>query len=331
MTHSSWEFRGVVRLTKVGTAFILAAVVLAIAAINTGNNALYIAVSLMLGTLLLSGLASKGGLKHLDAEIGGVGEVWAKRPADGTIRIRNRSRFWNVRDVVLTSDAFAAPVLIPVLPRGEVAIAVSFLFPRRGIAHLATIDSYTRYPFGFFVKKRRLRVESDMIVFPALLQEETERERFRAVIGEQTASGRPGPGGEIHSFREYVRGDSLRQVHWKKSASLGRWIMKQSEADAARTVHVVVDPYKSREVTDEEFEAMISAAATFIHDAVKRGLDVTLSLPRVTVRARESESAAGLFRALALVEPIHEPVHQILDRDAVLFTARAAVPQREVS
>ena len=32
-------------------------------------------------------------------------------------------------------------------------------------------------------------------------------------------------GTEIHSFREFVRGDSLRQVYWKKSASLGRWIM----------------------------------------------------------------------------------------------------------
>jgi uncharacterized protein (DUF58 family) len=151
------------------------------------------------------------------------------------------------------------------------------------------------------------------------------------VAGEQTTSGRPGPGGEIHSFREYVRGDSLRQVHWKKSASLGRWIMKQSEAEAARSVHVVVDPYKPREVSDEEYETMISAAATFLFDAVKRGFDVTLSLPRVTVRAREAESATPLFRALALVEPIHEPVHQVLDRDAVLFSARGAVPRREVS
>ena len=64
-TGHPWQFDGVVRLTRVGTTYILATVILAIAAINTGNNAIYIAVALMLGCLLLSGLASKGGLKHL--------------------------------------------------------------------------------------------------------------------------------------------------------------------------------------------------------------------------------------------------------------------------
>jgi uncharacterized protein (DUF58 family) len=109
-------------------------------------------------------------------------------------------------------------------------------------------------------------------------------------------------------------------VHWKKSASLGRWIMKQHEADAARSVLVVVDPYKPMQVSDEQFEEMVNAAATFIYHAVKRGLDVTLSLPRVTIRTREAEAAGSLFRALALLEPAYEPVYQFLERDAVFFS-----------
>ncbi len=316
-----FAFDGVVRLTKVGTTYIISTVILAVAAINTGNNAIYIAVALMLGCLLLSGIASKGGLKHLHAEILGLDEAWAGRPADGALRIRNDSRIWNVRDVVLTSEGFAAPVLIPVVPkRGEVTVAVPFLFPRRGLAHITTVDSYTRYPFGFFLKKRRLRVQSDVVVYPRIHNEEIARERFRPVTGEESNMARPGYGTEIHSFREYVRGDSLRQVHWKKSASLGRWIMKQHEADAARSVLVVVDPYKPRQVSDEQFEEMVSAAATFVYHAVRRGLDVTLSLPRVTIRTREAESAGPLFRALALLEPAYEPVYQFLERDAVFFS-----------
>jgi hypothetical protein len=105
--------------------------------------------------------------------------------------------------------------------------------------------------------------------------------------------------------------------------------MKQPEAETAHAVHVVVDPYKPRESTDEQLEEMISAAATFILDAVHRGFDVTLSLPRVAVRAREGENAAPLFRALALLEPVFEPVHLLLERDAVLFTI--APPPRERS
>ncbi|HEY0160294.1 MAG TPA: DUF58 domain-containing protein [Thermoanaerobaculia bacterium] len=317
----SFEFQGVVRLTKVGTTYILSTVILAVAAINTGNNAIYIAVALMLGCLMLSGLASKGGLKHLQAEIVALDEAWAGRPADGALRIRNDSRIWNVRDVVLVSDAFAEPALVPLIPRrSEVLVPVPFLFPRRGLAQVSAVDSYTRYPFGFFLKKRRLRVSSEVVVYPRILAEEQARERFRPVTGEATNTARPGSGSEIHSFRDYVRGDSLRQVHWKKSASLGRWIMKQHEADAARSVLVVVDPYKPRQASDEQFEEMVSAAATFLYYAVQRGLDVTLSLPRVTIRVREAEAAGALFRALALLEPAHEPVHQLLERDAILFS-----------
>ena len=321
MSRTDWEFNGVVRLTKVGTTYILATVILAISAINTGNNAIYIAVTLMLGCLLLSGIASKGGLKHLSVEIHSIDEAWAGRPADGSLRIRNDSRIWNVRDVVLVSEALAAPVLVPLVPkRGEATVTGAFLFPRRGLAHVSAIDSYTRYPFGFVLKKRRLRVSSDVVVYPRILADDGERERFRAVFGEESVAGRPGAGNEIHSFREYARGDSLRQVHWKKSASLGRWIMKQHEADAARSLHIVVDPYKPHGVTDEEFEEMIASAATLLYHAVRDGLDVMLALPRLTLRAREAEPAGPLFRALALLEAEHEPVHQLLERNSVLFS-----------
>lgn len=321
MSRRGFEFDGVVRLTKVGATYILATIVLAIAAVNTGNNALYIGVAFMLGSLLLSGIASKGGLKHLEVEIFGLDEAWVDRPAAGMLRVRNRSRIWNVRDVVLTSDSFEDALLVPLAPRrGDVSMPVHFVFRRRGLAHVGAIDSYTRYPFGFILKKRRMRVASEVVVFPRIAPETSELDRFRVSVGEHGGANRPGSGSELHSFREYVRGDSLRHVAWKKSASLGRWIMKQTELEAARSVHVVVDPFKPRAASDDQFEDMITAAATFIFDAVRRDLDVTLSLPRITVRAREGASASPLFRALALLEPSFEPVHQILERDSVVFS-----------
>ena len=316
----AWEFQGVVRLTKIGTTYILGTIVLAVAAINTGNNAIYIGVACMLGCLLLSGIASKGGLKHLHVEIGAHGkavdEAWAGKPANGTLRVRNGSRIWNVRDVVFVSPELAEPLLVPILlRRQELVLPVQFLFHRRGLAELKTLDSYTRYPFGFFLKKRRLRVQSEVVVYPRIHPENVVRERFRSVTGQETSEPRPGEGTEIHSFREYTRGDSLRHVHWKKSASLGRWIMKQNEAEGVHAIQVVVDPYKPRGVSGDAFEEMISDAATFIFDAITRGFEVTLSLPRADVRSRE-----GFFRTLALLEPAHEPVEMLVDRNAVYFS-----------
>jgi uncharacterized protein (DUF58 family) len=316
----SWHFDGVVRLTKVGTTYVLFTVVVGFAALNTGNNALYIGLTFMLGCLLLSGIASKSGLKHLAVEISGISEAWAARPSDARLRVVNRSRIWNVRDVVITSEELAQPLLLPIVERGsEVELTVQFLFAKRGRVQLRKLDLYTRYPFGFFLKKRRVRVESEVIVYPRLQSGDVARERFRPVSGEQSSANRVGPGSEIHSFRDYVRGDSLRHVAWKKSASLGRWIMKQTDLEAARVMHVVVDPYQRRGVSDDELEEMISAATTFVHHAARRGLEVILSLPRTTLRAKDANGAAAMFRALALLEPAREPVDQPLDRGTILF------------
>lgn len=323
MTTQAWQFDGVVRFTRVGTSFLVFTFVIGFAALNTGNNPLYIALTFMLGCLLLSGVASKGGLKHLAIELRGADEAWAGRPVSMVLRITNRSAIWNVRDIALVSDDLAEPVLIPIIGKRETLdVEASFLFRRRGIAHVQRVDLYTRYPFGFFLKKRRVRLSGDVVVFPRLLDEEEARARFRPIVGEHENSNRPGAGTEIHSFREYVRGDSLRHVYWKKSASLGRWIIKQTELDSARAVHVVFDPYKPPAASDEAFEELVSATATYLFHAARKGLTILFTMPRVTILASESESAGAAFRALALVEPAYEPVAQVIDQSSVVFGLR---------
>ncbi len=320
MTAAAWTFNGVVRLTRIGTTYVIFTIVIGFAALNTGNNALYIGLTFMLGCLVLSGIASKGGLKHLEVEITDVGDAWAGKPAPARLRVRNRSRIWNVRDVVVTAPDLPDAQLLPVIERKtEEKSVVAFVFHKRGRARLKTLDLYTRYPFGFFLKKRRVKIDSELIVYPRLLAEGPERDAFRPVTGEETTANRPGPGGEIHSFREYVEGDSMRHVYWKKSASLGRWVVKQTDAEATRSVHVVVDPYRPPGVSDELFEGMISAATTYVHEALQRGHDVVLSMPRHIIRSKDAHAAPAMFRALALLDAVYEPVYQTIEHGSVVF------------
>jgi len=313
-------FNGYVRLTRTGTAYLLFTLVIGFAALNTGNNALYIGLVFMLGCLLLSGMASKSGLRHLNVEVIDLHEAWAGKPSQARLRIENRSRLWNVRDVIVICPDLSEPIFIPQIPgRSELIVGAPFVFARRGRVELKTVELYTRYPFGFFLKKRRVRIDSEVVVFPRLLDQSVVADRFRAFTGQQNSANRPGPGSEIHSFRDYARGDSLRQVYWKKSASIGRWIVKQTDLESSRAVHVIVDPYRAMHVTDEQFETMISAAATFIEDVLARGADVVLTLPRNSVRVQQGQSAMPLFHALALVEPIYEPMYHAIDRGTVLF------------
>ena len=92
------------------------------------------------------------------------------------------------------------------------------------MTQLTRVDLYTRYPFGFFLKKRRPRLTGDVIVFPRLLGDDIPRDRFRPTQGELQSSNRIGGGTDIHSFRDYVRGSELKAagLDWRSSL-VARW------------------------------------------------------------------------------------------------------------
>src|SRR3954471_24549157 len=94
--------------------------------------------------------------------------------------------------------------------------------------------------------------------------------------------------------------------------------------EAGRSVHIVVDPFRPSNVSEEAFEEMISEAATFLDDALQSGLEVAFSIPHVTLRS-DRDGAVSMFRALALLEAAHEPVAQAVDRDSVIFTVTPGV------
>ena len=320
-----FEFDGVVRITRIGAGYLIFTTVLGFAALNTGNNSIYIGLAFMLGCLLLSGAASKGGLKHLRVEFVSAEEAWAGVAADGLLRIENDSPIWRVRDVVMTSPELAHPIYFPLLDRKrEQLVPALFLFARRGAVDIKEIDLYTRYPFGLFLKKRRMRLAGRLIVYPRLLETSSDHDRFRIAEGDNSSSNRIGSGSDVHGFREYVVGDSLRQLHWKKSASVGRWVMKQTDAETGRIVYVYVDPFLPGDALPEALETVISAAATYVHDALERDLEVILTLPGITIRGKAGEARRAIFEALALAEPSSQPMSGLPDRGAVVFSLRGA-------
>ncbi|HUF17667.1 MAG TPA: DUF58 domain-containing protein [Thermoanaerobaculia bacterium] len=323
MGNRSPEFKGVVRLTRIGMGYLAFTLVIGFAAINTGNNSLYIGLAFMLGGLIISGVASKGGLKRIEVEFVSVDEAWAGRPAVGILRATNSSRIWNVRDVLLISDELEEPLLFPLIPRGTtIQREAGFLFRRRGRLQFKTASLYTRYPFGLFLKKRRVSFVGEAIVYPGLLDPPLELLTADVLAGEKGRTERIGPGSEVHAFREYIRGDSLRQVHWKKSASIGRWIMKQTETESTQTIEVAVDTVMPPGATEEEFEQMISEAATYLHHAISSRLEVVLHTPAGTIRGGGDAARRPIFEALALLEPAGEGWGRWTDPQTVVFSLR---------
>jgi len=80
-------------VTKAGVIYVLVTLVIGIAALNTGNNLLYIVVAAMLAAILVSGVVSALVLRGLQLEVHLPEHVFAGRPVLARITLRNSRRF----------------------------------------------------------------------------------------------------------------------------------------------------------------------------------------------------------------------------------------------
>ena len=80
-------------VTRAGIVYALVTLVIGIAALNTGNNLLYIVVAAMLAAILVSGVVSAWVLRWLELDVRLPGHVFAGRPVAGRIVVRNPRRF----------------------------------------------------------------------------------------------------------------------------------------------------------------------------------------------------------------------------------------------
>lgn len=80
-------------VTRIGIAYVLVVLVIGVAALNTGNNLLYIVVAAMLGAIVISGSASALVLKHLELEVDLPTRIFARQPIVARITMSNRRRW----------------------------------------------------------------------------------------------------------------------------------------------------------------------------------------------------------------------------------------------
>jgi uncharacterized protein (DUF58 family) len=80
-------------VTRAGIIYALVTLVIGIAALNTGNNLLYIVVAAMLAAILVSGVVSAWVLRWLELDVQVPEHVFAGRAVAGRIVLRNPRRF----------------------------------------------------------------------------------------------------------------------------------------------------------------------------------------------------------------------------------------------
>jgi uncharacterized protein (DUF58 family) len=267
------DFR--LRLTFWGGGFLVAALVLGAAAVNTGNNALMAALGLALGAYVVSGTWSRQVLARVEARVTAPRDLFAGRPTVVEVELFNRSRWFPAYGLLLR-DAEDQPVLLErLLPTGSRRrYSVSRSFPRRGRVPLGPWRLEVLLPLGFFLKSKSLLAGQEVVVYPRLL----DRSRLD-VTGHGGGRvphqlGGRGREGEVTRLREYRDGDERRQVHWKQSARQQRPIVVERQRASEAPVVMVLDPRVSDPhdpVILEQFEELVSEVATRVVERLGRG------------------------------------------------------------
>ncbi|WDT77416.1 MAG: DUF58 domain-containing protein [Candidatus Manganitrophus sp.] len=306
-----------IRPTKEGWYFIALTFGIGFAAINTGNNLLYLLVALMLSIIIVSGLLSEQSLRWLTFSADPPPPALPGEPVSLLVRLRNeKSRFpsFSLRvDPVPGADlpegryTSEAAHFISLDPQSTGSQPLRMTFSKRGCYRLEGITLSTTFPFGFFVKTAAKREPVELWVYPKTRP--AERPILPASSGAvDISSQRNGQAAAFHQFREYQRGDDCRLIHWKLSARQGRWIIKEREREEGSGVLLVLNnqiPAGRTDGWEARFERAVETAASLASAMIQAGMKVSIQTADQTVAPGEGPAHLDrIFKLLALTEPI---------------------------
>lgn len=303
-----WE----IRVTNFGLGYILMCLVVAIAATNTGNNGLYLVLAAMLAALIMSGILSRRNIRNVRCELETLGEVVASRPAWLKLKLENELATGTAQAIFFLHASLPGPLWIDPLKPGEKReLVVEGVFPRRGVYRDADAGLLSRFPLGFFRKYRKAVLAREIVVYPLPASSPVPM-----IPPEDSRGGRPHPhsrggGADIRTLREFSPGDDPRDLHWKQSARMGRWIVREREAERDRVLFLAVEnalaePFDAASL--ERFERAIARCAGQALLLLSRGAEVGFHARGVKVAARAGKSQRlRILDALARLEPIPRP------------------------
>jgi uncharacterized protein (DUF58 family) len=269
------------RVTREGIVYLAGIFVIALAALNTGNNLLFMTLACLLAGILISGIISQVVLSGVELRLDLPEHIFANQPVLALAELVNhktmlpsfslrlvgarpsRSRrkagsasrgagagtsrgargdTKSKRGTQRASEILTTPVYFPHLPaRQKIQQAVELVFPHRGVYRQDSIGLQTRFPFGFLEKTRHVESQMQAIVYPSVAPSEEFYEILPLVTGELESFMR-GRGHDLYSIRDYQTSDSARHVDWKASARTGSLQVREFAREDERRVLLVLDP-----------------------------------------------------------------------------------------
>jgi uncharacterized protein (DUF58 family) len=307
------------RITRQGWIYMGGIALVAMAAINTGNNLLFLILACLIASILMSGILSSITLIGIEMRLLLPEHIFAGQPVRGAVELANEKQTLPSFSLRVEGSSkkgsagmlLAAPVYFPYLPRHEaVKQSVPLRFARRGLYRQAAVRIVTRFPFGFLQKARRLDLASEALVYPSVDATPEFLEVLPGINGamESLVKGR---GQDLYALRDYLPSDSARHVHWKASARLGSLMVREFAREADCQVLLFLDTHSEAALPAttaaerDRFERSVELCAAIAWNFHERGALMEFRSASVAVPlAPATENIFAVLRQLALVQAL---------------------------
>ena len=285
--------------TRAGLMLALTLGVLLIASINYQLNLGYLFTFLLAGCAAAGVWVGHGTLRGLGLKLLPPQPVFAGQPAFLDVRLssaRAAPRHAIGLAVMGAGREDARWAWADVPARGEAALQTSFCPARRGLHAAPLLVVQTLFPLGAFRIWTVWKPAAQVLAWPAPEVNAPPLPVGEARAGAGQAASRERAPGEFDGVRPWQRGDTLRQVVWKKFAKSGELVSRDAQhlqrqqlwLDFART-------------GAPDAESRLSRLAAWVLAADARQLEYGLRLPGLEI---EPDSGAAhklrCLRALAL-------------------------------
>ncbi len=215
--------------------FCLTLLVLLLASINYQLNLGYVLTFLLAGSGLMSMHLTHATLRGLTLHLKPPPAVFAGDAAalDLVLTSPGRARFGIGLKIAGAPEASLSWIDVPAL--GQALTQISFVPTRRGGHAAPTLSVETRFPLGLFRAWSIWRPAARLLAYPAPERPAAPLPMARPMPG-GVAQAHAADGGEVEGVRAYRRGDSVKQIAWKKAAKAleagGDLVSRDSSASA---------------------------------------------------------------------------------------------------
>ena len=294
------DYRMGLRLSALGLA-------IGMAAINTGNNLLYLMLALILALAGVSIAASWWSLRRLQVAPMLPDEATRGEPFTFGVEVTGRfpllPQTWVRVRLAGLPEAVELSVAVPAASRRGVA-SVRATVTRRGLYENLSVQALTGYPLDLWLRQVTQPWRGRIAVMPRF--DRISRLRIAPTIrggrgaGVNAPSRRVGGAGtELHNLREYTQSDDARHIDWRSSARTGTLMVREFEREEEKRLDLVLD---LQAADPEAFETAVERCAAILDFASRERFDARLVVPGFR-RTMSGHEAMRCLAAVAVVTP----------------------------